>query len=409
MPYRLKFLLSNKEIGMKLKKLFKYVLVFVFCFFLAACGKNADQKDVKEEMADSTQTEVQTSEEEEKEEEAKESGDGETRVLVDSQKREVTIPKDVKKIVCVGVGTLRYTCYMDSEDLIVGVEDHEKEEPVLERPYNYVNFEKFKDLPGIGDNGEPNLEKIIELEPDVILTIDSLKIGADEMQEKTNIPVVSIPIADSSLDERNYEIFRILGELYNKEEKAKEMTAYLDEIKEDLENRTKDIKPEDRPSVYVAGLSFKGHHGFEGTEANYGPLTLSYCRNLADEVDGQEGFFEIDLEKVLEWDPDIILLDFNGFDIIKDQYEKNKDLFESLSAVKNGNVYSQISYRHCATNLDTALIDAYYAGKVSFPDKFEDVDMDEKAKEIYTKFIGEDIYPAQKEAGLEFRKLEIGK
>ncbi|WP_296112832.1 iron ABC transporter substrate-binding protein [uncultured Anaerococcus sp.] len=393
---------------MKLKKIFRYVLVFVFCFFLTACGKNSDQKDIKEEKAESTQTESQTSEEE-KEEEAKESEDGENRVLVDSQKREVTIPKDIKKIVCVGVGTLRYTCYMDSEDLIVGVEDHEKEEPVLERPYNYVNFEKFKDLPGIGDNGEPNLEKIIELEPDVILTIDSLKIGADEMQEKTNIPVVSIPIADSSLDERNYEIFRILGELYNKEEKAKEMTAYLDEIKEDLENRTKDIKPENKPSVYVAGLSFKGSHGFEGTEANYGPLTLSYCRNLADEVDGQEGFFEIDLEKVLEWDPDIILLDFNGYDIIKDQYEKNKDLFESLSAVKNGNVYSQISYRHRATNLDTALIDAYYAGKVSFPDKFEDVDMDEKAKEIYTKFIGEDIYPAQKEAGLEFRELEIGK
>ena len=220
---------------MKLKKIFRYVLVFVFCFFLTACGKNSDQKDIKEEKAESTQTESQTSEEE-KEEEAKESEDGENRVLVDSQKREVTIPKDIKKIVCVGVGTLRYTCYMDSEDLIVGVEDHEKEEPVLERPYNYVNFEKFKDLPGIGDNGEPNLEKIIELEPDVILTIDSLKIGADEMQEKTNIPVVSIPIADSSLDERNYEIFRILGELYNKEEKAKEMTAYLDEIKEDLEN-----------------------------------------------------------------------------------------------------------------------------------------------------------------------------
>lgn len=391
---------------LSMKRIFNIVGVFVFCFFLAACGKDAKPADTEDGADNKVESEV--AEDEKNDEDKKEDNDG-TKVIVDSLKREVTVPKDVKKIVCVGVGTLRYTCYMDSEDLIVGVEDHEKKEPVLARPYNYVNFDKFKDLPGIGDNGKPNIEKIIELEPDVILAIDSLKIGVDELQEKTNIPVVSIPIADSSLDERNYEIFRILGELYNKEDKAKEMTAYLDEIKKDLNKRTGDIKAEEKPSVYVAGLSFKGSHGFEGTEANYGPLTLSNSRNLADDVEGQDGFFEIDLEKVLEWDPDIILIDFNGYDIIKDQYAKNKDLFESLSAVKNGKVYSQISYRHCATNLDTALIDTYYAGKVSFPDKFEDVDMDQKAKEIYEKFIGEDIYPAQKEAGLEFRKIEIGK
>lgn len=391
---------------LSMKRIFNIVGVFVFCFFLAACGKDAKPADTEDGADNKVASEV--AEDEKNDEDKKEDSNG-TKVIVDSLKREVTVPKDVKKIVCVGVGTLRYTCYMDSEDLIVGVEDHEKKEPVLARPYNYVNFDKFKDLPGIGDNGEPNIEKIIELEPDVILAIDSLKIGVDELQEKTNIPVVSIPIADSSLDERNYEIFRILGELYNKEDKAKEMTAYLDEIKKDLNKRTGDIKAEEKPSVYVAGLSFKGSHGFEGTEANYGPLTLSNSRNLADDVEGQDGFFEIDLEKVLEWDPDIILIDFNGYDIIKDQYAKNKDLFESLSAVKNGKVYSQISYRHCATNLDTALIDAYYAGKVSFPDKFEDVDMDQKAKEIYEKFIGKDIYPSQKEAGLEFRKIEIGK
>lgn len=388
---------------MKLKRIFNVIAVFIFCFLLAACGKDANPADTDDKAAKQVESNVAKNEKSNKD-----ANDG-SKVIVDGLKREVTVPKDVKKIVCVGVGTLRYTCYMDSEDLIVGVEDHEKEKPVLARPYNYVNFDKFKDLPGIGDNGDPNIEKIIELAPDVILTIDSLKMGVDELQKKTNIPVVSIPIADSSLDERNYEIFRILGELYNKEDKAKEMTAYLDEIKDDLNKRTGDIKAEDKPSVYVSGLSFKGSHGFEGTEANYGPLTLSNSRNLADEVEGQKGFFEIDLEKVLEWDPDIILLDFNGYDIIKDQYDKNKELFESLSAFKNGKVYSQISYRHCATNLDTALIDAYYAGKVSFPDRFEDVDMDQKAKEIYEKFIGEDIYPAQKEAGLEFRKIEIGK
>ena len=175
---------------LSMKRIFSIVSIFVLCFFLAGCRKDAKPADTDNKAENKVASEV--AKDEKDDEDKKEDG---TKLIVDSLKREVTVPKEVKKIVCVGVGTLRYTCYMDSEDLVVGVEDHEKKEPVLARPYNYVNFDKFKDLPGIGDNGEPNIEKIIELEPDVILAIDSLKIGVDELQEKTNIPVVSIPIA----------------------------------------------------------------------------------------------------------------------------------------------------------------------------------------------------------------------
>ena len=82
-----------------------------------------------------------------------------TRIFIDGADREVEIPKKIERTICVDVGALRYTCYMDAQDLVVGVEDYETEQSIY-RLYNYVNFEKFKDLPIIGNNGEQYIEEI---------------------------------------------------------------------------------------------------------------------------------------------------------------------------------------------------------------------------------------------------------
>ena len=91
-----------------------------------------------------------------------------TRTITDSAGRQVQVPETVKSVVCVGVGALRYTCYMGAQDLVVGVEDYEVK-PGMSRLYNYVHFDKFKDLPVIGTNGQPYTEEIVKLAPDVIV------------------------------------------------------------------------------------------------------------------------------------------------------------------------------------------------------------------------------------------------
>ena len=45
------------------------------------------------------------------------------RMITDGSGREVEIPETVERAVCVGVGALRYSCYMEAADRIVGVED----------------------------------------------------------------------------------------------------------------------------------------------------------------------------------------------------------------------------------------------------------------------------------------------
>lgn len=331
---------------------------------------------------------------------------GNTRTITDSQGRQVEVPETVESIVCVGVGALRYTCYMGGADLVVGVEDYETKADIA-RLYNYVNFDKFKSLPVIGTNGQPYVEEIIHVAPQVIVMSQYASVDADALQAQTGTPVVVVPGSDTTLDDAAYETIRIMGALYGMETRAGELTDYLNGIRKDLDDRTKDIPDSEKPSVYVGGVAFKGYHGFEGTEANYGPLSLIHGKNLADTT-GHSGAFSIDPEQVLAWDPDIIFLDFNGMALIREDYAKNPGYYNALTAVQEGKVYSQISFRSFATNLETALADAYYVACVIYPEQFADVDPTAKAGEIFEMLLGTNPYVDLKEAGYAFRPITIG-
>ena len=365
-----------------MKRFFVFLLAVCVTVSLAACGKAPQGNDNTTGSHD------------------------EARTVTDFKGRTVEVPAKITSVVCVGVGALRYTCYMGAADLVVGVEDYETKAGIS-RLYNYVNFDKFKDLPVIGTNGQPYTEEIITLAPDVIVMSKSASVDADDLQSKTGTPVVVVPGSDSTLDNDCYETIRILGELYSLQTRATELTDYLKGIQKDLSDRTKNIPEADKPSVYVGGVSFKGHHGFEGTEAGYGPFALIGAKNLADTT-GQTGAFNIDLEQVLAWDPDVIFVDFNGMSLIQEDYAKNPDYYRSLSAVKNGKVYSQISFRSSASNLETALADAYYAASVIYPEQFKDVDPIAKTGEIFENLLGTNPYDKLQEAGYAFRSIQIG-
>lgn len=359
---------------------------------MTACGtKNSENENEKQESKQETQQE--------------EKKDG-TRTIVDSMERKVEIPEEVDSIVCLNVTSLRYTCYMQAEDLVVGVEDYEQKQSIT-RPYNYINYDTFKDLPIVGNNGEHYIEEIITADPDVIMMSSLGNCDADDVQKKTGIPVVVIPGSDQMMDENVYETFRIMGEVYDKEDRAEELITYLEDVKKDLDSRTKEIPEEEKETVYVGGVSFKGAHGFEGTEAKYAPFSVIYAKNLANETD-QKGAFNIDLEQVLAWNPEVIFVDFNGMELINQHYRENPDFYKQLKAVQEGKVYSQISFRSSASNLDMALADTYYAGTVLYPENFADVDPAEKADEIFEKLLGEKFYDTLKENGYEFRQVQIG-
>lgn len=334
-----------------------------------------------------------------------ETTESDTKVITDASGREVEIPANIDSAICIGVGSLRFTCYMEGQDNIVAVETNEKD-PRISTLFSYVNNDKFKDLPEIGDNGTPYIEEIIKVQPQVVITSVALS-EAEDLQEKTGIPVIQIPHNEETFHENTYETFKILGEVYNKQERGEQLTEYMKQLEADINSRTGEIPEEEKPSVYVAGVSFKGAHGFEGTSANYPPLTAIGAKNLADSAQ-HDGAYDIDIEQVLQWDPDIIFLDYNGMSLINEDYAKNPEFYNAFTAVKEGKVYSQISFRSFATNTELALANTYYCGSVVFPEQFEDVDPIAKADEIFTMFLGKPCYQLFAEQGKEFQPLTIG-
>ena len=49
-------------------------------------------------------------------------------------------------------------------------------------------------------------------------------------------------------------------------------------------------------------------------------------------------------------------------------------------------------FNYYVTNVDTAIADAYAAGKILYPEKFQDVDLPQKADEIYSFLVGKPVY-----------------
>ncbi len=347
---------------------------------------------------------------------ASESADGAaeaaTRIVTDVLGREVEIPTKINSIICNGPGTLRLVCYARGYDLVVGVEDVVNSYlSSIACPYGYAFHDYFKDLPSIGKGGARSNtayeEEIITLQPDVILSSYSSD-AIDELSRKTGIPVVCVTQCETGLFSKDVEdSLTLIGEIIGTQARCAELISYMEDAEKDLNARTKDIPDENKPRAYSGAITFGGGHGIGGTSANFGPFTAINAINVADETD-EDGCFVVDMEKIVTWNPDVIFLDPNNMELVNEEYSKNPEYFNSLSAVRNGEVYSMPSYVMYCTNTELAIIDTYYAGMIMFPEQFADIDIEAKADEVLTMFDGKALYADMKETGLSYGKITIG-
>ncbi|NJE04042.1 iron ABC transporter substrate-binding protein [Thermococcus sp. MV11] len=328
-----------------------------------------------------------------------------TLTVTDALGRSVEVPKNVERVIAVGPGALRLIVYLNASDMVVGVEDFEKRYS-FGRPYIMAHPE-LKDLPSVGPGGPgklPDFEAIVKLRPDVIFITYVDGKTADEIEEKTGIPVVVLSYGSLGTfdDEELFASIELAGRILGREERARDITEFIKSIQEDLMNRTKGVEPK---RVYVGGIGYKGAHGIESTEAGYPPFRAVNAENVADELG--EGHKSIDKEMLLEWQPDYIFIDEGGLKLVLYDYSRNPDFYGSLRAVKEGNLYGLLPYNFYTTNIGTALADAYFIGKVLYPERFRDVDPEEKADEIYTFLVGKPVYEAMKEQFGGFGRIDL--
>lgn len=336
----------------------------------------------------------------------------EMRTVRDVWGREVEIPRTVTSIICLGSGAPRLAAYLGVAGMMAGAEEHDIRNRTVLRDYNPVWQERLKSLPPVGagggsgnNNGYP--EEITGLEPDVILAAFSPE-AADELYFQTGIPVVCVRYISNELaDDTFYAAMRVFAEAVGAEKRCEMLLSFIDACKDDLNTRTAGIPAHDKPLVYAGAVTFNGRHGFAGTSANFGPFLVTNTRNVADGT-GAAGYYEVDLEKVIKWDPDVIFLDPGNLDLVNNEYKTNPQYFDSLRAVREGRIYTMPSFNNCGMNITYALTDAYYTGKVLYPEQFADISIEEKAEEILTLFLGENTFEKMAAGGLYYGKVMIG-
>ncbi len=329
------------------------------------------------------------------------------QVITDMLGRSVTLPAGAKKIVAIGPGALRLYCYAGATDMVAGIEQKDIDE-ATGKPYLLAN-PSLRQLPVIGPGGPnnaPDPEKILAVGPDVIFsTYAADTAAADELQEKTGIPVVALSYGKTSeFDPAVYDSLGLVGKITGQNDKAQAAVTFMRQCQQDLDDRTKAIADESKPRVYVGALSMKGTHGIESTQGEYALLDVLHALNVADET-GKTGSVMIDKEKLLDWNPDIIFIDAAGYSFVLEDYKNNRNFYDSLDAFAKGHVYSQLPYKNYSTNIDTAIANAYYLGKVIFPDAFTDVDPAKKADEIYQALLGQALYTQMEKDFGGFDKL----
>ncbi|MDR2704176.1 MAG: hypothetical protein LBC02_00200, partial [Planctomycetaceae bacterium] len=66
--------------------------------------------------------------------------------------------------------------------------------------------------------------------------------------------------------------------------------------------------------------------------------------------------------------------------------------YRSLKAVKEGNIYSLLPNTFYFVNHDAVLINAWFIGKILYPEQFKDVVPKKKADEIFTFLVGKPVF-----------------
>lgn len=331
--------------------------------------------------------------------------------VTDTVGRTVEIPAPVERIICIAPGTLRLISYLEATGKLVGVESFEKKNS-RGRPYRLAN-PQLAELPAIGPGGpvsinrEPDLEKILTVKPQLIFISYMDKSKAEALQKKLGIPVVVLTHGlFATFDRRVYDSLRIAGKILDASDRAEKVISFIEGARKDLENRTRDVPGAEKSDAYVGGIGFKGSHGIVSTDAGYVPFEWVGAKNKAKKISSGSHVF-IDRETLLKWNPDIIFIDGGGLKPIIEDYNKRPEFYRALKAVKNGKVYILLPYNYYVTNIGTAIVDAYFVGKVLYPRRFADVDIGGKAAEIYEFLVGKAVYEDMKKDYGAFRKLEF--
>lgn len=237
--------------------------------------------------------------------------------VVDDFGVEVTLDQEPMRIVSLAPSNTEILFALGLEDRIVGVTSF------CDYPAQALNVDKIGDYSGI------NLEKIIELNPDLVVNY-----GPGDEDENARLKEAGITVIGfmpESID-AVIETINKIGNVTGRFTESKNLTASMNEKKDGIINKVKDVaKVKVFYEVWHEPLMTAGPGSFMDHL-----ITLAGGDNIA--KDAEDAYPLFDLEQLVERDPQVYLT-------ANDLPEKTSETiiarpgFETIDAIKSGRVY----------------------------------------------------------------------
>lgn len=305
------------------------------------------------------------------------------RTIVDACNRTVTIYKPVERIITFGGYDAEIIYLVGDDDKIVGVADWFKDIDFMR-----LCLPSIVEKPTAGSPHEPDFEKIVELNPDLIICWHYYP----EKLEK-NLPENITVVAVDLFNPRTYvEEAKKLAYLLEREEELNDyITNYYSKYMNLIRERTKNLSEKERPRVYWERLKPYKSYGSQ-----------SYITDLIELCGGQNIFADdnfdvatVDAEAVVKENLAIIIRASKdpetGYSV--DDPKKAKELWESMAnrpelvstdAIKNNRIY--VINMHILLGIHGP-IGMAYAAKVIQPDLFKDLDPKKVHEELLNDYL----------------------
>jgi len=327
------------------------------------------------------------------------------RTVTDLAGRTITLEKPVERIITNNPDNTRIVIALGDGDKLVASDEcsigsgcsgcicqlDSNNKTICDACWNGVVPGGLQNLPMTNTRYTSNQEQMASLKPDLILM--SSEKDADETQEHVGVPVF-VAGTDYTIEGMKKHITAV-GSVLGKEEKAQELNSFIDSEVKKVTDISSTIPESEKKKVYYATRgATKGFYDakegrdFTRTDNKYEPMTLAGAINVA--KDAADGNVNVGIEQIIAWNPDVILVaastpEDSGVDFIL----KSPEL-QSVKAIKEGKVYNTF-YPNCrGTPHDRNLINMFYIGKLLYPDKFKDIDIEAEGNAIMKKFLGVD-------------------
>lgn len=243
--------------------------------------------------------------------------------LLDGANRTVTIEKEPERIVSLIPSNTEIAFALGLGDKIVGVSDHD------DYPEEVANIEKIGGL-------ELNLEKIVSLEPDLVLANIYHKTGVvDVVSKLEQAGITVLVINDSTSFDEAYDTILMIGKATGRISEAENLIANMKARYTAIQEKATAIKEEERKKVWVELTAPPDLYTTGKGTFIHEMLETIGAINIAED---QEGWIAFTEEQIVALNPDVILINYTYLENAVEEALKREG-WGSIPAIMQKQVY----------------------------------------------------------------------